>query len=30
MLALHGVGETKLKRYGEAMLEVIALPPRVD
>ncbi len=30
MLALHGVGETKLKRYGEAMLEVIALHPSVD
>ena len=24
MLTLHGVGETKLKRYGEAFLEVIA------
>ena len=30
MLALHGVGETKLKRYGEAMLEIIALHPRVN
>ena len=30
MLALHGVGETKLKRYGEAMLKVIALHPGVD
>ncbi len=30
MLALHGVGETKLKRYGEAMLEVIALHPSVN
>ena len=27
MLALHGVGETKLKRYGEAFLEVIAEHP---
>ncbi len=30
MLALHGVGETKLKRYGEAMLEIIALHPRLN
>ena len=30
MLALHGVGETKLKRYGEAFLAVIALHPSAD